>query len=995
MKQLFKRILALALTLVLTAGLAAPLTVSAEEPCGVTKLMDSCTANGQTYTLNENSRIFVVAAEAPTEDLLQTAQLVQQELAAGGWPDGQVLSLVWGPKDAAENGDIILKLDPAAGLAAGGYKMNVARKAVITACDTDGLLYGAHTLMMCFRSGNSLTVQGFRAQREPGAKERTVHLDVARKYYTPEWIKNFIRQMSWMGYNALELHVSDDGGFRADFWDDTYYTDGFRPKNDFSWLCGSRVQYWVADPYRNDPDAGKYLSTAELIDICNTAKQYHIDIIPSFDTPGHTNYLCWKFEQHYMENNNSYSFQYEKTPGNFITVNANKCSGKIYAYKNMEGEKKYRTIELTDPGGAPYAVGRRFALCIYSDMADFFRVYAGSTRFNIGGDEVDETGSSWTYPEIPRYTGEISALLDRKGYTCRMFNDFVGAPGHTDYYSQMPQNMEYVYWNSGFNPNNGNKTANWWSAEDFSNHGCTVYNGIQTSTYYVLRVTADGVDARDPANRFWPFYASTEDRIFSEWKPAYIGAKGDHNETVNPIPADKLGGSYFMIWNDYAALNTEQQVWEGTTYSLFNRMWSNIAKAWNANLDGSMSYDEFSTVRDQLGFFPGYTSCSAAVTLPAATDIIEDGHEPVADHRALNAALANVKENIGYTEDSWNHYQEAITGAEAINSDYASTQDQVDEALRLLQEAEAALILRGDHTDLAAALANVKENIGYTEDSWNKYQEAVRNAEAVNQNVNATQDQVDEALRNLQTADAGLTTLNAPEVTVILKCGEAVVREQVFILEKNQIEFCLYIPREHGYKVIGISGGSYLPLASGDGSGFVTGQTQSMRAKIILTCEAHPDTGRLQYLIDRVLDSSLGLLNLEFYNQAMSEAEAYLSGGSLLQSEIDAFAANLEKGRTGLTAPSDKTEIIKIEPLAASFNRGCQIGLRITTTPDIAELTVDGVETLTICTGEIQKLTNGGIVKIWLVEFPAETAGEQTFTIRGGTASKTIEVSVF
>ena len=97
----------------------------------------------------------------------------------------------------------------------------------------DGLLYGANMLQKYFRAKGSKTLSGFIASDAPDTKERTVMLDCARKYYTKEWICNFIREISWMGYNTIELHFSEDGGFRMDFWDDKYYTDNYIPANDF------------------------------------------------------------------------------------------------------------------------------------------------------------------------------------------------------------------------------------------------------------------------------------------------------------------------------------------------------------------------------------------------------------------------------------------------------------------------------------------------------------------------------------------------------------------------------------------------------------------------------------------------------------------------------------------------------------------------------------------------------------------------------------------
>ena len=939
MNKQMKRMLSLVMAMILTtgalgihaqaAGTAAPV---------VNSLLDSCEANNQIYTMNDQSRIFVVCDTEPAGELLQTAQLIGQELAAGSWVQ-VVPALVWGPETRAKAGDLVLKID-GMDLVADGYRMDIGEKAVIAAADPDGLLYGAHSLMKCFREKQSTEVQGFTAISNPDAKERTVHLDVARKYFTPQWIQNFIRQMSWMGYNALELHFSEDGGFRANFWDETYYNGDFRPENDFSWLCGSRMQYWVHEGYRQDPDAGKYLTTEDLVKIIHTARQYHIDIIPSFDSPAHMNYLTWKFADHYQRGD--FSFTYGGT-----TYKASDVNGNITGYTTDEAsrEKGYRAIDITNE------TAKAFVFAIYADIADFFRVYAGSTKFNIGGDEVPlekakwDKGNwtaKWEYEDFPKYITELNNLLRSKGYTCRMYNDFIGTYVHESAFNQIPNNIEIVYWNSDAK-SNGDPSERLWQAEKFVEKGRTVYNGIQTSTYYVLRVANGGDhnqrDARNPENKNWSFYNATEDRIFNQWKPAYIRSWYDGiYEKVAPVPADQLGGGYFMIWNDYAALNTESQIWEGApgggtdsgkTYYLIDRMWSNISKMWLPNLNSKMTYDEFVPVRNQLGYFPGYTDCTVALTLSAAADPVE---ATLADHSALETALNNRKPNLGYTDESWSKYQMAIENAEKIHANKDATEQEITEMLNQLQAAEKNLTL-------------------------NPNQEG-------------------------------------PKVVVHYVCNDQIVVTRIILAQKGRTDFCVYVPAETGYRVVGIEGGSYRPLDSRDGSGFVSGTLTGTEAQIRLICEEKADPGRLQYLVSHPVDMSLDYSNLSAYKEALSQAESYLNGTTLSQTELNELVEALEQSRTALTVDSEKTEILKIEPLAKVFSKDRQIGLRITTTPDVDRLTVSSVDNLTLCVGEVQKLADGTNVKIWLVEFPAALVREQSVTIQAGIESQTVQVPV-
>ena len=384
MKKTLTKILAFVLTLTMIVSLMV-VPASGVTVAQVGALWDGYTAGSGTFTVTSSSRVFVVGTSAPTGDLLQTAQLIQRELKAE-FGESYFAEMVWGDAKVAMPGDIVLNLDTASGTGADGYKLNVTgTTATVTAADTDGLIYGANNLMKCFRAVGGNSISGFTGNDTPDTKERTVHLDLARKYYTVEWVKNFIRQMSWMGYNALELHLSEDGGFRADFWDSNYYTSNYQPENNFSWLCGSKLQYWVYDPYDSDPDANKYLTTAELVEICDVAKEYHIEIIPSFDSPAHMDYITWKFEQYHTAYKNKNGDGFEFTYGD-TTYNSKSSHGCInYAGKTgaSSPNANYTTIDITEG-----TMARAFVFALYEDMADFFKEYAGSTKFNIGADEV-------------------------------------------------------------------------------------------------------------------------------------------------------------------------------------------------------------------------------------------------------------------------------------------------------------------------------------------------------------------------------------------------------------------------------------------------------------------------------------------------------------------------------------------------------------------------------------------------------------------------------
>lgn len=943
MKKRVMSAFAVVLAVLIMVNLMVP--VFAVDTSSLGSLLDSYNTQSGTFTLNDSSRFYIVSDTEPSGSLLQTVQLVQRQFAADARPSAEVLPIVWGPADWAKNGDIVVHLNTGSGIGADGYQLNVSSTAKVTASDTDGLLYGLNMLHKYFRNANSNTLSGFTAADTPDTKERTVMLDCARKYLTKDWICNFIKEMSWMGYNTLELHFSEDGGFRANFWDPQYYKGSFHPENDFSWICGSHVQSWVGSGYANDPDAGKYLTTAELVDILNTAKEYHMDVIPSFDSPAHMDYLTWKFEQNYR-NNTSYSFTYNGQTYTASSVNG--CinyTGKTGA--NSPTWPDYTTIDITQN------VAKAFVFQLYSDIADFFKEYAGSTDFSIGADEVNLNYSpNWDYSDFPGYVNDLNRMLNAKGYTCRMFNDFIGS---TEYRSQgdysFNKNIGIMYWNSDFNPNNGQHDGSIWDVESFWNSSSgdgdrILYNCIQTNCYYVLRVADRGIsesssnyrkDARDPSNTNWTFYHSTEENIYNEWYPADISEHGLKSENVADVPAANLGGGYFLIWNDYASVSTQDQMWRGAPaagnssgrYYLLNRMWSNIIKMWNSDVNSSVNFDSFKTVRDSLGYFPGYTAPSTAASLPNATNPTKATR---ADHSALTAALANKISRDGYTADSYAAYESAYNDAQTVNRDDGATEEQLTEALDNLKNAEANLMR------VVPPMSVVLK-----------------------------------------------TTVNGEERTIATKS---------LAVEDGASTFSIYLAPLTGYQYERAEGATFVPLASGDGSGFIRGELNGS-ATVTVWYKNTPSLARLNSLVAESESSQGSYTDASWtvYQTALTNAKNFTVSDTTTQADVDTVVAALEQARSKLVVASDSTEILEVVKLAASTPVGKQIALKITTTPNVEELSVGDV-TMTLCTGKVQTLNTGKTVKIWLVYIPATTAGSYTYTIHAGSASEQVAVTV-
>ena len=185
-----------------------------------------------------------------------------------------------------------------------------------------------------------------------------------------------------------------------------------------------------------------------------------------------------------------------------------------------------------------------------------------------------------------------------------------------------------------------------------------------------------------------------------------------------------------------------------------------------------------------------------------------------------------------------------------------------------------------------------------------------------------------------------------------------------------------------------------MPLASGDGSGFIRGELKGS-ATVTVWYKNTPSLARLNSLVAESESSQGSYTDGSWadYQNALNAAKNFSVSDTTTQENVDAVVAALEQARSKLVVASDSTKILEVVKLAASTPVGKQIALKITTTPNVEELSVGDV-TMTLCTGKVQTLNTGKTVKIWLVYIPATTAGSYTYTIHAGNASEQVAVTV-
>ena len=159
-----------------------------------------------------------------------------------------------------------------------------------------------------------------------------------------------------------------------------------------------------------------------------------------------------------------------------------------------------------------------------------------------------------------------------------------------------------------------------------------------------------------------------------------------------------------------------------------------------------------------------------------------------ADKSALQTRVDEAKEIVtntaAYTEESLNALRAAINAAQKVLDDPTAAQEEVNAQTDALNAAIAALVEKPvvDKTELQTAVADANEFAAsdenkekYTEDSWKTLEEAITVAQAVLNKPEATQEEVNDALKALKDAKENLKT-KEPSVE---KPGKAELEETV------------------------------------------------------------------------------------------------------------------------------------------------------------------------------------------------------------------------
>lgn len=401
---------------------------------------------------------------------------------------------------------------------------------------------------------------GASAEETAGAQDnfdRIVHLDMGRKYFTPEWIESLIDEMAKLGYNQLELDFGNSEAgqlrFALDDMSVTYTYDEYTmvpvdsvseeepaapaetgaPEEEPAAPVSDEVLEQaetngngsgvIEYTYINEPvevtidlskalssesPEGEYITEEQMAEIITYANEKDIEIVPLLNSPGHFGAVLCAADR----------------------------ADKNYRYQR-DG-KGTNSLNIADPEA------QAFGLAVVEKYAEWFRDQ-GCDTFNIGADEfANDDGTMgfnefdstmWSY--FDSYVTGLYEMLTRLGYTTvRMFNDGVN---YTSYYgkhtSSIPKDIEICYWSCGWD---GYDVA---SADELASLGYSLIN-TNGDYYFVLKTEKDNTKMQ---------YRSEEECL-----------SFDNGSFMGSGNIGSSAGSMFCIWCDEPDNASQEEIME-------------------------------------------------------------------------------------------------------------------------------------------------------------------------------------------------------------------------------------------------------------------------------------------------------------------------------------------------------------------------------------------------------------------------------------------------
>lgn len=252
--------LILSAAIMLTSAIAFAATALNPKPFVVPELRQW---TGSAGSFNPGNAPVVTVA---TDDLLEVANSFADDYKTmfGTRPTVSV------GKPAKGTIHLALKKDKAFGTE--GYRIDITDKVVVAAPEKVGAFWATKTILQMAEQSDDQSLPCGKITDWPDYGVRGLSMDVGRKFFPMEYLRDLVKILSYYKMNSLRIHLNDNGFpyYFGNDWDKTY--SAFRLESDTYPGLTARDGYYTKDEFRDFQ--------------ISSAKDF-VDIVPEIDVPAH------------------------------------------------------------------------------------------------------------------------------------------------------------------------------------------------------------------------------------------------------------------------------------------------------------------------------------------------------------------------------------------------------------------------------------------------------------------------------------------------------------------------------------------------------------------------------------------------------------------------------------------------------------------------------------------------------------------------------------
>ncbi|WP_299709746.1 family 20 glycosylhydrolase [uncultured Tenacibaculum sp.] len=168
-----------------------------------------------------------------------------------------------------------------------GYILNIEKESITIKSKTDkGAFYAVQSLLQLIpvkSEAKVIPIQCLTIKDEPRFQYRGMHLDVARHFYSVDFIKKYIDIIASLKYNTFHWHLTEDQGWRIEIkkYPKLQEIAAFRDE--------TLIGHYNDQPQQFDGKKyGGYYTQEQIKDIVKYASERFVTIIPEIEMPGHS-----------------------------------------------------------------------------------------------------------------------------------------------------------------------------------------------------------------------------------------------------------------------------------------------------------------------------------------------------------------------------------------------------------------------------------------------------------------------------------------------------------------------------------------------------------------------------------------------------------------------------------------------------------------------------------------------------------------------------------